>query len=59
MMPDYRKLYFQLFGAVSDAIALLQQAQIQSEEEYLAKEKADLLSFSNKKEETEDLMPKE
>ena len=35
-MPDYKKLYFHLFNQVSDAIQMLQQAQLDSEESFVA-----------------------
>ena len=34
-MPNYKKMYFQLFNKVTDAIEILQQAQIDAEEEYI------------------------
>jgi len=37
-MEDYKKEYFTLFNAVSDAIALLQEAQQKAEELYLARD---------------------
>ena len=33
-MPNYKKLYFKLFNAVTDAIEDLKQAQIDAEETY-------------------------
>ena len=32
---DYKKLYHKMFNATSDAIAILQKAQVQCEEMYL------------------------
>jgi hypothetical protein len=34
-MPDYQELYFSLFNAVTDAIELLQKAQLAMEEHYI------------------------
>ena len=34
-MPNYKKLYFQLFNDVTDAIENLKQAQIDAEETYI------------------------
>ncbi len=34
-MPDYKKLYHKLFNAMTDAITILQQAQLEVEEEYI------------------------
>lgn len=35
-MPDYKKIYFQLFNQVSQAIEIFQKAQQESEEAYLS-----------------------
>ena len=35
-MPDYEKMYHTLFNAVTDAIEVLQQAQLEAEELYLS-----------------------
>jgi len=35
-MPDYKKMYFRLFNKVSDAIELLQQAQLEGEEAFIS-----------------------
>lgn len=35
-MADYQKMYLRLFNQVTDAIALLQQAQQETEELYIA-----------------------
>ena len=37
-MPDYEKMYWSLFNAVTDAIRILQQAQRQAEEKYISEE---------------------
>mgnify|MGYP000851662999 FL=1 len=34
-MPEYSKMYTQLFNAVTDAISILQKAQQKSEEQYV------------------------
>ena len=34
-MPDYKKPYLKLFGAISDAMDILNKAQIEAEELYL------------------------
>ncbi len=34
-MPDYKKLYFELFNAVTDAVNQLREAQCKSENDYL------------------------
>ena len=34
-MINYKKLYFRLFNAITDAIEILQQAQIDTEEAYI------------------------
>ncbi|NLF80554.1 MAG: hypothetical protein GX572_05110 [Clostridia bacterium] len=38
MMPDYAKMYGELFRATTKAIEVLQQAQIKAEEMYLSDE---------------------
>ena len=35
-MADYAKMYHELFGAVTKAIQILQQAQIDTEEMYIS-----------------------
>ena len=34
-MVNYKKLYFRLFNAITDAIEILQKAQIDAEEAYI------------------------
>ncbi len=34
-MPDYEKLYFQMFNSLTDAIELLKKAQRDAEEAYI------------------------
>ena len=35
-MPDYQKMYLDLFNSVTDAIELLQKAQQDAEESYIS-----------------------
>ena len=35
-MPDYAKMYRHLFNAQTDAVALLQKAQLETEEMYVS-----------------------
>lgn len=47
-MPDYRAMYFRLFNHVTDAIRLLQQAQLEGEDSYISGEDkipGELLNF--------------
>lgn len=37
-MPDYHKMYAELFRTITNAIDLLQQAQIKTEEIYISSE---------------------
>ena len=37
-MPDYAKMYRELFNAITDAVGILQKAQIRTEELYMADE---------------------
>ncbi|MDD4511347.1 MAG: hypothetical protein PHY23_10645 [Oscillospiraceae bacterium] len=41
-MPDYQTMYRRLFNAQSDAIALLQQAQRDTEEMYMSAPEPDI-----------------
>ena len=34
-MPDYKKMYHKLFNAMTDAIEIMKQAQIEAEEIYI------------------------
>ena len=34
-MPDYAKMYRELFSAVTDAVEILQKAQLRTEEHYM------------------------
>lgn len=36
-MPDYKKMYCKLFGAVTKAITILQEAQQETEEIYIVR----------------------
>ncbi len=40
-MPNYKKLYFQLFNDVTDAIEKLKQAQIDAEDAYIEDDEID------------------
>ena len=42
-MADYREMYRQLFGEVTRAVAILQDAQKKAEELYLEQEEAPVL----------------
>ena len=35
-MPNYKELYFKLFAAVSDAMEILNKAQLEAEELYMS-----------------------
>jgi hypothetical protein len=45
-MPDYRKMYFELFNKVTDVISELQQAQRDAEQLYIESSCADLLRLA-------------
>ena len=38
-MPDYAKMYRELFNAVTDAVEILQKAQIRTEELFITDER--------------------
>lgn len=40
-MPDYKSMYQDLFKKVTEAIEILQQAQIEAEEKYILSSEAD------------------
>ena len=40
-MPDYKTMYYKLFNAVTDAVEILQQAQIEAEERYIKSSEKD------------------
>ena len=40
-MPDYKSMYQDLFKKVTEAIEILQQAQIDAEEKYILSSEAD------------------
>ena len=44
---DYKKLYHKMFNATSDAIAILQKAQVQCEEMYLELSERAMKIFRN------------
>ena len=37
-MPDYEKMYFELFNKITDAIELLKEAQRDAEEKFVSSE---------------------
>ena len=37
-MPDYKKLYFELFNSITDVIEKLKQLQIDAEERFISDE---------------------
>jgi len=39
-MPDYKTMYFELFNKLTDAIAILQEAQRKAEDAYIKSEEA-------------------
>ncbi len=41
-MPDYKEMYLTLFRSITQAIALLQEAQRQTEEMYISAEAPDI-----------------
>ncbi len=45
-MPNYKKLYFQLFNDVTDAIEGLKQAQIDAEDAYIEDDDKDEIDTS-------------
>ena len=47
-MPDYAKMYRKLFNAQSDAIALLQQVQQETEEMYISAPEPDIRALTPK-----------
>ena len=46
-MPSYKSMYLRLFNRVTDAIALLQQAQIESEDIYVSSKDSPLIEVLN------------
>ena len=42
-MPDYRSMYYKLFNKVTDAINILQEAQIDSEDAFIESRDATLI----------------
>jgi len=47
-MPDYKNMYEMLFGAATQAIMILQQAQQQTEEMYISAEPPDIRALDRK-----------
>lgn len=50
-MPDYKKMYYTLFNAVTNTIAALQAAQAETEAVYMAEENENPLILLNPKKE--------
>ena len=50
-MVDYKKMYLQMYNAITDAIEILKEAQIKAEEEFIESEDKpiELSEFLNKK----------
>lgn len=44
-MPDYKAMYYHLFNAMTDAIELLQNAQLETEEMVLSEENPETILF--------------
>lgn len=44
-MPNYKKMYFELFNEVSSAIEKLQKIQQKTEEMYIAEQKAEKKTY--------------
>ncbi len=42
-MPDYKAMYYKLFSRVTDAINILQKAQIEGEDTYIRNDDAPIL----------------
>ena len=42
-MADYKAMYHKIFNAATDAIALLQTAQVQTEEMFISQEAPDII----------------
>ena len=59
-MADYQKLYYVLFHAMTDAIAILQKAQQDAEEQYISAEEPELriVDMSEYQEESADMSVK-
>lgn len=59
-MADYQKLYYVLFHAITDAIAILQKAQQDAEELYISAEEPELriVDMSEYQEESADMSVK-
>ncbi len=47
-MPDYKNMYETLFGAATQAMMVLQQAQQQTEEMYISAEPPDIRALDRK-----------
>ena len=44
-MPDYKKMYYKLFNAMTDAIEIMKQAQIEAEEIYINSSEQDVVKL--------------
>ena len=44
-MPDYKKMYHKLFNAMTDAIEIMKQAQIEAEEIYINSSEQDVVKL--------------
>ena len=53
-MPDYKTMYFKLFAAVSDAIEILHNAQIETEELYISSPETKLVKLKPKEKNEKD-----
>ena len=49
-MPDYKKMYFELFNSVTNAIELLQKTQQAGEQRYIEGDKTALILLQNSNE---------
>lgn len=58
-MPDYKIMYETLFGAATQAITVLQQAQQHTEEMYISAEPPDIRALDRKGRSDDDETPKE
>lgn len=45
-MPDYKSMYFQLYNQVTEAINILQNAQIMAEEAYISESKPSIIPLT-------------
>ena len=45
-MADYKNMYLKLFGAVTDAVNILQKAQAETEEMYMDQDEANVIRLT-------------